>query len=136
MNSITVSKPEELKKAINARYDQIVVTGSLATKVKQAEKMKKLSPAILASIGGLSTLAVAAVAAAPAAAVIAPGVGVAAPIAAVTAAAVPVATSSGIAIPVLITIAVVGVTVMSILFDEYSYVEVSPKRIIFERKRK
>ena len=123
MSSITVTKPDELKKAINARYDQIVVTGSLAQKVKQAEKIKKLSPAVLAMFGGLGALAVAAVAV--------PGVGTAA----FAAAAVPLVAASGLSVPVLIIIAVVGVTLVSTLFDEYTHVEVSSQKIIFERKR-
>ena len=124
MNSITVTTPDELKKAISARYDQIVVTGSLAQKVKQAEEIKELSPAVLAMFGGLGVLAVAAVAV--------PGLGTAA----FAAAAVSVVAASGLSIPVLIIISIVGVTVLSMLFDEYTYVEVSAKKIIFERKRK
>ena len=136
MNSITVKTPKELKSAIEAKYDQIIITGSLAKQVKKAEKIKKLSPAILASIGGLGALAIAAVAAAPAAAVIIPGVGAAAPIAAFAAAAAPVAVASGISIPVLLIIAFVGLSAMSVLFDDYTHAEFINGRIIFERKRK
>ena len=123
MNSITVTTPDELKKAINARYDQIIVTGPLAQKVKQTEKIKELSPAVLAMFGGLGALAVAAVAV--------PGLGTAA----FTAAAIPVVAASGLSIPVLIVIAVVGVAMLSALFDSYTKIEVSSQKIVFERKR-
>ena len=123
MNSITVTTPSELKNAINARYDQIIVTGSLAQKVKQTEKIKELSPAVLAMLGGLGTLAVAAVAV--------PGLGTAA----FAAAAVPVVAASGLSVPVLIVVAVVGAAMLSALFDSYTKIEVSPQKIVFERKR-
>lgn len=41
-SGITVTTSKELKKAIEERQDRIIITGKLAKKVKQAEKIKKL----------------------------------------------------------------------------------------------
>lgn len=135
-DGVTVTTPKELKKAIEEKQDIIVITGKLAKKMEKAEKIKKLSPAVLAMIGGLSAAATAALAAAPAAAVAAPGVGGAAALTAFAATAAPAAAASGLSIPVLFVISAVGLAAMSILFDEYSRVEVEAGKLIFERKRK
>ena len=45
-------------------------------------------------------------------------------------------TEISIPISVLVLVSGVGLTLISILFDEYSHVEISPKKIVFERKRK
>ena len=124
-DSVTVTTHDELKKAIKAKTNRIVITGKLAKKVKQAERIKKLSPAVLAAIGGLSALATAAV----------PGVGGAAALA-FAAAAAPVAVSSGLSVPVLLIISGVGLAAMSLLFDEYTHFEMQDGKLVFERKRK
>ena len=122
-SSITVTETKELKKAIDAHYDRIVITGPLAKKVKKAEKIKTLSPAKLAAIGALGGLAVAAVAA--------PGSGSVA----FAAAAGTVSAATDLAIPVLFIIAFVGISAMSILFDDYTHFEVSDRKLVFERKK-
>lgn len=135
-SGITVTTSKELKKAIEERQDRIIITGKLAKKVKQAEKIKKLSPAVLAMIGGLSAAGAAALAAAPVVTVAVPGVGGAAALAAFAATAAPAATASGLSIPVLLVISVVGLAAMSILFDEYTHIDMEAGKLIFERKRK
>jgi len=129
-DSVTVTTHDELKKAIKAKTNRIVITGKLAKKVKQAERIKKLSPAVLAAIGGLSALATAALAAAAV-----PGVGATAALA-FAAAAAPVAVSSGLSVPVLLIISGVGLAAMSLLFDEYTHFEMQDGKLVFERKRK
>lgn len=126
MDSVTATTPEELKKAIKEKHNKIIVTGKLAEKVKKAKKIKKLSPAVLTMIGGLVAVDTAAVG-------LAPETGgasflVAAPINVATAAV------TGLSFPVLAVIAIVGLTTISILFDEYTRVEIGSD-IIFERKR-
>ena len=128
MGCVTVTTAEELKKAIKEKQDKIIVSEKLARKVKKAEKIKKLSPTVLGMIGALGAAAVAGVAAAPAT-----GGGSALFFAA---AAAPVSAASGLSIPVLILISGVGLTLISILFDEYTHMEIGGGKIIFERKHK
>lgn len=67
MKEITVSKNEDLEKAMKEKYDIIYVVGELAEKIKNTEQLKKLSRPILGLLigliiatpfsGGVSTLA-------------------------------------------------------------------------------
>lgn len=129
MSSITVTTKEELKRAINEQYDEILVIGKLAKKVKKAEKIKTLSPKALAMISGLAVVGTGAAVAAP----FTGGVSAAA----FAAAAAPAAALSGLEVSVIAFIAFVGLTALSILFDNYTEVEVQthPPKIKFERKR-
>ena len=127
MSNITVSSPKELKDAIKEKYDEITVVGSLAGKVRTARKIKKMSPAVLGAIGGLSALAVGALVAVP----VSGGLSMAA----FAAAAAPVAASSGLSIPVLLIVAGIGVTVLSVLFDEYTEIEISKDKVRFVRRK-
>lgn len=127
MSSITVSKPKQLKEAINKKYDEITVVGSLAGKVKSARKIKKMSSAVLGAIGGLSALAVTTLVAAP--------FTFGTSMAVFAAAAAPVAASSGLSVPVLLIVAGIGVTVLSGLFDDYTEIEISKDKVRFVRKK-
>ena len=129
MRSITVKTENELKKAIQEKYDRIIVEGDLAKKVIQAEKIKKLSPA---AMGILSACCVAAVGGVVAAPVTGGGsLGISA------VALAPAVVATGMSIPVLILIVIVGLALLAILFDEYTKIRASlnPPEIVFERKK-
>lgn len=130
MDCITVTTQEELKRAIKEKSDKIIVVGELAKKVKKAEVIKKLSPVALSTVGVLGLLGSAGIAAAPA-------TGGASLAFFATQIIVTTATAKVvIPISVLALISGVGIVAMSILFDEYSHVEISREKIVFERKRK
>lgn len=131
MSSVTVTTPEELKKAIKEKRDKIIVTGKLANKVKKAERMKKLSPVVLSMIAAIGAAGTAGMVAAP----VTGGTSLAFT-AALTATLPPVAAASGLSIPVLIIISIVGVATLSILFDEYTHIEIEHGKVVFERKHK
>lgn len=130
MKCITVTTQEELKRAIKEKPDKIIVIGKLAGKVMKAEKIKKFSPAAFSLIGVLLLTA-------PAEIMAAPVTGGASLAALATQIVITVGTTE-ISIPIsaLLLVSGVGLTLISILFDEYSHVEISPKKIVFERKRK
>ncbi len=127
MSSITVTTKEELKRAINEQYDEILVIGKLAKKVKKAEKIKTLSPKALAMISGLAVVGTGAAVAAP----FTGGVSAAA----FAAAAAPAAALSGLEVSVIAFIVFVGLTALSTLFDDYTKIEIDRNGVKFERKR-
>lgn len=132
MDCMTVTTQEELKRAVKEKTERIIVVGELAVKLKKAEMIKKYSPATLGTIGALGFLGSvgAGIAAAPATG--------GASLAFVATQVVITTATTKIVIPisVLFLISGIGITVISILFDEYSHVEISREKIVFERRRK
>lgn len=130
MDCITVTTQEELKRAIKEKPDKIIVIGKLAGKVMKVGKMKKFSPATLGMIGAL-------IFAVPVEIASAPVTGGASLVPLAARLAITIGTTEiSVPISVLLLVSGVGLTLISILFDEYSHVEISPEKIVFERKRK
>ena len=130
MDYITVTTQEELKRAIKKKPDKIIVIGKLAGKVMKVGKIKKIAPATLSVIGALILAVPVEIASAPVT-----GGASLAPLAAQISIIIG-ATEISIPISVLLLVSGVGLTLISILFDEYSYIEISREKIVFERKRK
>lgn len=126
MKSIAVKTPQELKKAIEDKYDEIIMPEKLAKKVRAAKVIKKLSPAALATIAGLGTAGVAVSAAVPPASLITAPAFVAA------------AAATGVSIPVIIIIVLVGLAALTTLIDDYSELTVRTPygEVVYKRKRK
>ena len=129
MRSITVTTEKELKKAIQEKYDKIIVEGDLAKKVIQAEKIKKLSPAAMGILTTCCAAAVGGTVAAPFTGGASLGVS--------AVALAPAVVATGLSIPVLTIIVIIGLGLLSTLFDEYTKIRFSlnPPEIIFERKK-
>jgi len=104
MEKIIVRTKSELKEAIDKKYEEIVVEGSLADKLKTVKKIAKVGRATLAVLatalvaapftGGLSFFS-------------------AAPIAALT----------GIRIAVIIAVSVIGLGLILGIYNDYDYIE-------------
>lgn len=138
MISITVATKAELKEAIRQKYQQIIVTGELAEKIKQVEKIKKLSKPAIATLAATCATVVASNVATK----VAPP-----PIKVPTKAvnmmmrrvAMEVGKESGkiiITTPELIIIASIGVTILVTLFREYDCIEVGEGKVILKKTKK
>lgn len=121
MRSIEVNTKEELKKAIDDKYDEIIVKGELAKKLNKAKKINKLSKA---KLGILST-------ALAAGAVTAPMTGGLS-----FAAAAPIATLTGIEIAVIIAVIFIGITLVIAVCTGYDVIEFSKDPLTLRLKRK
>ena len=137
MISITVATKEELKQAIGQKYQQIIVTGELAEKIKQVEKIKKLSKPAIATLAATCATVVASNVATK----VAPT-----PIKVPTKAvnmmmrrvAMEVSKESGkiiITTPELIIIASIGVTILVTLFREYDCIEIGEGKVILKKTK-
>ena len=115
MSTKTVRTKDELKAAQEAKVDEIVIQGELATKIKKAKKITKIGAAglvVLTTILGAAT-------------VTAPVTGglsyfVAAP------AVAPAAALTGTEIAVIIVAASVGIALIFAIFKEYEEIEFNP----------
>lgn len=135
MTSITVTTEKELKRAVEQKYQEIIIIGELAEKVKKIEKVKKLSKTAIATL----TAACAALVASNVAAKIAPApirVPVNAMNVMVDKFAMEASKEGGkiiITTPELIIIATLGVTIVISLFKEYDTIEVSNSRLVLKK---
>lgn len=95
----------------------------------QAEKIKKLSPAAMGVLTACCAVAVGGVVAAP----VTGGGSLGISVVALT----PAVVATGLSIPVLILVAVVGLTLLSMLFKKYTKIKVSlyPPEVVCERKK-
>ena len=117
---------EKLKRAIEEHQNRIYISGKLAKRVRKTEKLKTLSAVGLTAVAGLAAAGAVGAAAAPATG----GASTVLYFAAVKTAAV----TTGMSVPTLLLIAMVGLTAISTLLDEYTKVHL-PGGILFERKR-
>lgn len=125
MRSIEVNTKKELKKAIDDKYDEIIVKGELAKKLNKAKKINKLSKATL----GILTTALAA------GAVTAPMTG-GLSIGMSFAAAAPIAALTGTEIAVIIAVSFLGIALVTAVFKGYDEIEFSQDPLKLRLKRK
>ena len=125
MRSIEVNTKEELKKAIDDKYDEIIVNGELAKKLNKAKKINKLSKATL---GILTTAVAAGAVTAPITGGVSLGISFAA--------AVPIAALTGTDIAVIIAVSFVGVALVTAVFKGYDEIEFSKNPLKLKLKRK
>lgn len=116
MKSITVNTKSELENAHEERYEEIIVEGSLADKLKTGKKIVYLGSTTLA-------LLIAAIAAAP----FTGGLSFFA--------ATPIAMLTGMEIAVIIAVAAVGVALIIAVFKDYEEIEYSEGRLILRKKQ-
>ena len=115
-DAVTVTTASQLKRAIEEHQNRIYISG----------KLKTLSAVGLTAVAGLAAAGAVGAAAAPATG----GASTVLYFAAVKTAAV----TTGMSVPTLLLIAMVGLTAISTLLDEYTKVHL-PGGILFERKR-
>ena len=126
MSSIVVQTKEELKKAKNDKIDEIIVVGKLAKDLKAAKKITTLSTGALAALtafvaGGVAT---------------APFTGGTSMVFSAVAVA-PIAVTTGLSVPAIILIAVLGVGFVTTLFKEYDIeIDIRNQTIRLLRKEK
>ncbi|MEG1482832.1 hypothetical protein [Clostridium sp.] len=125
MRSIEVNTKEELKKAIDDKYDEIIVKGELAKKLNKAKKINKLSKAML---GILTTALAAGVVTAPITGGLSLGIS--------AAAAVPIAALTGTEIAVIIAVSCIGVALVTAVYKGYDEIEFSQNPLKLRLKRK
>ena len=125
MRTIEVNTKEELKQAMNDKYDEIIVNGELAKKLNKAKKINKLSKVTL---GILIAALTAGIATAP----ITGGASLGASF--ITAA--PIAALTGTDIAVIIAVSFIGVTLVIAVFKDYDDVEFSTNPLKLKLKRK
>ena len=125
-DAVTVTTASQLKRAIEEHQNRIYISGKLAKRVRKTEKLKTLSAVGLTAVAGLAAAGAVGAAAAPATG----GASTVLYFAAVKTAAV----TTGMSVPTLLLIAMVGLTAISTLLDEYTKVHL-PGGILFERKR-
>lgn len=113
MSTKTVTTKEELKKAKADGVDEIIVLGSLAKDLSDAQKITKLSRKKIAVL----TVAIAAAGAGMVAAPITGGVSMLAPAASTTT----IAITCGLTVPAIILASFLGVSMLVALFKEYDF---------------
>lgn len=126
---ITVTTRDALKKAQAEKYDVIYVEGKLAQDVKDAQVVTKLGKGALAVLSAGIAAALAGIAAAPATGGASVGLTVAA--------AAPIAVTTGLSIPAIVLISVLGVSAVIAMFRDYDVeVDVSARqlRVILRRR--
>ncbi len=106
MGSITVLNKEELKKAKEQGYGEIIVSGDLAKNLKKAKKITKLGAVSLGVLG-------VSVAATP----ITGGLSLVA--------AAPIAAMTGAEIATIIAVSCIGLTVVIAIFKDYEEIDFS-----------
>ncbi len=116
MSSIIVSTKSELKSAKNEGYDEIIVTGELAAKLKKAEEITFIS-------GTALTLLTGALVAAP----FTEGLSFLA--------AAPIAALTGIEIIAIIAASAVGLTLVLAVFKDYEEIEYNNGHLILRKRR-
>lgn len=123
--SIIVKTKEELKKAIDSKYSEIIAVGDLAKKLKKSEAITKLSKT------ALKTLTVAL------------GAGVlASPLTGGTSLAIagvslaPIAALTGVEIAAITAAAFLGIALIIAVFKDYEEIEYSKGRLILRKKVK
>ena len=121
--AVYVTDKDSLKKAMDSKADEIIVTGKLASKLKKAKALKKATPAALAVAGGAIAAAVPTIIAAMATAPATAGVSyfIAMPAVAAEAATVSasLSVSTGVAVSIIILAATIGVGTLIALFRDY-----------------
>jgi hypothetical protein len=122
MNSITVKTKEALKKAKNENYEQTIVIGAFANKVKRAKKVELLAPAALAGLLAVLGISVA----------IAPETGGAS----FYAAAVAGAALTGVEITSIIASASVGIILIVAVFKGYEEISFESGKLVLLKKQK
>ena len=124
MKSITVETTQELKKAIQEGYDEIIVPEDLGKKIAMAKKVKKLSPLAIGTLAAIGAVEV--------------GVSVVAPPVGAMMAAPTIATGvaiAGVDIAAIALICGVGLMALSMLWDDYAEVDIGNGFFVFKRKR-
>lgn len=125
MRSIEVNTKGELKKAIDEKYDEIIVKGELAKKLNKAKKIKKFSKATL---GILTTALAAGTITAPITGGLSLGIS--------AVAAAPIAAATGTEIAVIIAVSAVGIALVTAVYKGYDEVEFSTNPLKLKLKRK
>lgn len=121
--AVCVTDKDSLKKAVDSKENEIIVTGKLAKKLKTAKAMKKATPAALAVAGGAIAAAVptviATMASGPATGGVAYFIGVPAIAAEAATVSASLSVSTGVAVSIIILAATIGVGTLIALFREY-----------------
>ena len=114
---------DSLKKAVESKADEIIVTGKYAKKLKRVKAMKKATPAALAVAAGAIAAAVptviAILATAPETGGISFLLGVPAIASEVTIITTELSVGSGVAISMIVLAASIGVSILIALFRDY-----------------
>lgn len=118
---VIVTNKEELKEAMKNKANIIVVEGELAKNIHNSRKIKKIG---IASIAIITTALTAATITAP----LTGGLSYAA--------AAPIAASAGVPVATIISLSIVGITVVIALFKDYEEIEYSltPPSVKFKKK--
>ncbi|HHD2753882.1 TPA: hypothetical protein ACOTG0_002704 [Clostridium perfringens] len=121
MRSIEVTTKEQLKKAIDEKYDEIIVKGELAKKLHKSRKIKKLSRA---KIGMLTAALTAGAASVP----ITGGLSLAV--------ATPIAALTGLEIAFIIAVFFVGISLVIAVYNGYDDIEFSQNPLKLRLRKK
>lgn len=118
---VIVTNKEELKEAMKNKANIIVVEGELAKNIHNSRKIKKIG---ISSIAIITTALTAATITAP----LTGGLSYAA--------AAPIAASAGVPVATIISLSIVGITVVIALFKDYEEIEYSltPPSVKFKKK--
>ncbi len=117
-NSITVTTKEELKSARDEKFQEIIVTDSLANQLKKTKPIAFMSAITLGIIA-------AAIAATPFTGGLSAGAGL-----------VGVATLSGLEIATIIIAASIGITLIVAVFKDYEEISYKDGEMVLRRKKK
>jgi len=115
METVTVTTKEDLEKAVEKGYSEIIVKGDLAEKVRNGVKLKTLNKATIAIIAG-------AIAAIP----FTGGIS--------TVAAASIAAMSGAEIALIVAIIFLGIGLIEKLLEQYDEILVSKDEVVLRKK--
>ncbi|MDO4535434.1 MAG: hypothetical protein Q4B63_06440 [Clostridium perfringens] len=121
--SIIVKTKEELKKAMDLKYPEIIAKGDLAKKLKQSKSITKLSSKALKI---LTVAAGAGVLAAPLTGGTSLGVSLAS--------LVPISALTGIEVAAIVASSFLGIALIIAVFKEYEEIEYSRGKLVLRKK--
>ena len=124
MNTITVSKKEELEEAKNKGYEKIIISGELADKLHKTKKISTLSKTSLALIVGIIGTGVA----------LAPlSGGTSLAISGITATAV--GTTTGVGAAAIIVASSLGIALILAIYKDYEEISYKDGELILRKKQ-